>query len=84
MRWRISCRLTVKLRGRAQAPDRSRERMLSSSAHGDATALHGPLQRLLGAVVLTYVLRHSFIQLLKVLDELVAVSLRSPTKHLHI
>ena len=40
--------LTVKLSGRAQALDWSRGRILSSSARGDTTGLHGPLQRLLG------------------------------------
>src|SRR6201998_3633039 len=40
--------LTVKLRGRAEAPNRSRGRTLSSGARGDATHGHGPLQRLLG------------------------------------
>jgi hypothetical protein len=40
-------RLTVKLRGRTQAPDWSRGRTLSSSARGDTTDSHGPLQRLL-------------------------------------
>jgi hypothetical protein len=45
------CRLTVKLRGLAQAPDWSRGRTVSSSARGDTTALHGPLQRLLGVIV---------------------------------
>jgi hypothetical protein len=42
-------RLTVKLTGRARASDWSRGRRLSSRAHGDTTALHGPLQRLLSA-----------------------------------
>src|SRR5205823_12560934 len=39
--------LTVKLSGRAQALDWSRGRILSSSARGDTTDFHGPLQRLL-------------------------------------
>jgi len=39
--------LTVKLSGRAQALDWSRGRILSSSARGDTTDPHGPLQRLL-------------------------------------
>jgi hypothetical protein len=39
----------VKLRGRTQAPDQSRGRIVSSGARGDTTAHHGPLQRLLGA-----------------------------------
>lgn len=34
--------VTVKLRGRAMAPDWSRARMLYSRARGDTTALHGP------------------------------------------
>ena len=42
-------RLTVKLRGRAEAPDQSRGFTLSSRTRGDTTALHGPLQRLLVA-----------------------------------
>src|SRR5437899_489206 len=36
--------LTVKLSGRAQALDWSRGRILSSSARGDTTDFHGPLQ----------------------------------------
>src|SRR5271170_3868557 len=40
-------RLTVKLRGRAQAPNQSRGCTLSSSTRGDITDSHGPLQRLL-------------------------------------
>ena len=40
--------LTVKLRGRTQAPDQSRGCTISASARGDITAPHGPLQRLLG------------------------------------
>jgi len=40
--------LTVKLRGRALAPDWSRGRTISPRARGDTTALHGHLQRLLG------------------------------------
>jgi hypothetical protein len=48
---RFMCRLTVKLRGRAQASDWSRGCTLSSRTRGDTTALHGPLQRLLGAMV---------------------------------
>jgi hypothetical protein len=39
--------LTVKLSGRAPAPDWSRGRILLSGARGDTTELHGPLQRLL-------------------------------------
>src|SRR6202008_2783207 len=39
--------LTVKLSGRAEAPDWSRGRILSSCARGDTIELHGPLQRLL-------------------------------------
>ena len=41
--------LTVKLSGRAEAPDWSRGRTLSFRAHGDTDELHGPLQRWLGA-----------------------------------
>src|ERR1700693_2897660 len=40
-------RLTVKLRGRAQAPDWSRGCTLFSRTRGDTTDSHGPLQRLL-------------------------------------
>jgi hypothetical protein len=39
----------VKLRGRAQAPDRSLGRTVTTRARGGTTDLHGPLQRLLGA-----------------------------------
>jgi hypothetical protein len=39
--------LTVKLRGRTEAPDWSRGRTLSSSTRGDTIELHDPLQRLL-------------------------------------
>ena len=39
--------LTVKLRGRPEAPLKRRGRTLSSRARGDTTAPHGPLQRLL-------------------------------------
>jgi len=45
-------RLTVKLRGRTQAPDWSRRCTISSSTGGDTTAPHGPLQRLLGGNLL--------------------------------
>jgi len=42
-------RLTVKLRGRPEAPDQRRGRILSSRARGAIqTTHHGPLQRLLG------------------------------------
>ena len=42
------CRLTVKLRGRPEAPTKRRGRILSSRARGAITqAGHGPLQRLL-------------------------------------
>jgi hypothetical protein len=40
----LMCGLTVKLRGRAQAPDWSRGRTLFFRAHGDTTEHHGPLQ----------------------------------------
>jgi hypothetical protein len=42
--------LTVKLRGRAQAPDWSRRCTISSSTGGDTTEHHGPLQRLLDVI----------------------------------
>src|SRR5215469_7066695 len=42
--------LTVKLRGRPGAPDWSRGCTLSSRTRGDTTDVHGPLQRLLGAI----------------------------------
>jgi len=46
-----SRRLTVKLSGRAQALDWRREDTLSSRARGaEPPTLHGPLQRLLGAL----------------------------------
>jgi hypothetical protein len=41
-------RLTVKLRGRAEAPDQSRGCTLFSRTRGGTTESHGPLQRLLG------------------------------------
>src|SRR5262249_57394453 len=48
-----SGRLTVKLRGRPEAPDWSRGCKLSSRTRGDTTDVHGPLQRLLdGTAVL--------------------------------
>ena len=47
--WRL---LTVKLRGRAEASAWRRGRTLSSSARGDTTEHHGPLQRLLEVTVL--------------------------------
>jgi hypothetical protein len=41
--------LTVKLRGRTEAPDERRGRTLSPRARGaNQTTPHGPLQRLLG------------------------------------
>jgi len=40
-------RLTVKLRGRPEAPNWSRGCILSSRTRGDTTDSHGPLQRLL-------------------------------------
>src|SRR5262249_11774420 len=43
--------LRVKLRGRAQAPSWSRGCTLSSRTRGDTTDGHGPLQRLLDAMV---------------------------------
>src|SRR4029077_4586035 len=39
------CSLTVKLRGRAQAPKQSRGCTMSSRTRGDTTESHGPLQR---------------------------------------
>jgi hypothetical protein len=45
------CRLTVKLRGRPEAPIKCRGRTLSSRARGaDTQAVHGPLQRLLDGI----------------------------------
>ena len=41
----------MKLRGRAEAPDQSRGCTLSSSTRGDTTEHHGPLQRLLEAML---------------------------------
>jgi hypothetical protein len=49
----LSRTLTVKLRGRVEAPDQSRGRTLSSRARGDTTEHHGPLQRLLAATLLS-------------------------------
>jgi len=44
----VGKRLTVKLRGRPEAPNKRRRRILSSGAGGATTqAVHGPLQRLL-------------------------------------
>jgi hypothetical protein len=44
-----SCwRLTVKLRGRTEAPNWSRGCTLPSCTRGDTSDVHGPLQRLLG------------------------------------
>ena len=46
--------LTVKLRGRTQAPDWRRGRILSSGARGaEPPTRHGPLQRLLGGSVMS-------------------------------
>ena len=42
-----ACGLTVKLRGRPEAPDWSRGCILFSRTRGDTTDVHGPLQRLL-------------------------------------
>jgi len=42
--------LTVKLRGRAEASDKSRGCTLSSRTRGDTTESHGPLQRLLDGI----------------------------------
>jgi hypothetical protein len=39
----------VKLRGRVEAPDWSRGRILSFHARGETTDSHGPLPRLLGS-----------------------------------
>jgi hypothetical protein len=41
--------LTVKLKGRAEAPNQSRGRTISPRARGDTTEHHGPLPRLLDA-----------------------------------
>src|SRR6516165_1370352 len=48
-RWRcfVGWLLTVKLRGRPEAPDWSRGCTLSPRTRGDTTDAHGPLQRLL-------------------------------------
>ena len=51
----------MKLRGRPEAPDQSRGCTLSSRTRGDTTDFHGPLQRLLGAMLairLTSVTNH--------------------------
>ena len=47
---KCSRRLTVKLRGRPEAPDWSRGCTLSSHTRGDTTDSHGPLQRLLAVI----------------------------------
>src|SRR5438876_10778003 len=53
------CLLTVKLRGRTEALAWRRGRKLSSRARGaKQEALHGPLQRLLGAQLLARVCVH--------------------------
>jgi len=44
---RVTAHLTVKLRGRIEAPEWSRGCTLSSRTGGDTTDSHGPLQRLL-------------------------------------
>jgi hypothetical protein len=44
-------RLTVKLRGRTEAPDLEPRAHNVFRAHGDTTEHHGPLQRLLGPLV---------------------------------
>ena len=52
--------LTVKLRGRTTTPDRRRGRTLSPGARGAKPLTHhGPLQRLLGDVILLMRLRCS-------------------------
>ena len=54
----MACCLTVKLRGRTEAPDQRRGRILSSSARGaKQTTPHGPLQRLLEVLSNTRILR---------------------------
>jgi hypothetical protein len=56
----IRRRLTVKLRGRSEAPDERRGRILSSRARDGATERHGPLQRLLdGALAATSLLQEN-------------------------
>ena len=50
----LPCDLTVKLRGRAQAPDWSRGCRLSPRTRADTTDVHGPLQRLLDGALLTW------------------------------
>jgi len=47
----LAVRLTLKLRGRTQAPDWSRGCTLSPRTRGDTSDSHGPLQRLLGVTV---------------------------------
>ena len=46
----LMCALTVKLRGRPEAPDWSHGCILSSRTRGDTSDSHGPLQRLLGVI----------------------------------
>src|SRR5437660_2848501 len=51
----FACALTVKLRGRTEAPDQRRGRILSCSARGAKPhAHHGPLQRLLAGSPLAF------------------------------
>ena len=77
-------RLRVKLRGRMTTPAGRRGRTIYPSARGaKPTTPHGPLQRLLGAVVL-HTLFNALIQLLELVYKLVAARLCPKAKHLHI
>ena len=57
----FGCLLTVKLRGRAEAPANGAEGAQSLSARGaDPEALHGPLQRLLEVAPIEATVRAHF------------------------
>jgi hypothetical protein len=49
LQWRVRRRLTVKLRGRTEAPDGAEGAQCVSARGANAQAHHGPLQRLLAA-----------------------------------
>ena len=74
----------MKLRGRTEALDQRRGRTLSPSARGGKPqAHHGPLQRLLGAMVATKTFLHTLIEPFKVFHELVTGCFWTPTQHGH-
>jgi hypothetical protein len=65
-------RLTVKLRGRAKAPNQSRGCTPSSGTRGETTAPHGPPKRWLGGVILLMRIRGGSGQLACPLQRLLA------------